>query len=101
MTISEQPEEETIHQIFLAYDNVTDLLAEPRNPLAQLPNFLRNFLRRFHTVSSDTYARENVRSNVSQLADFLFIWLANPVVLSGFRARAQGRNDAKRRSQCS
>jgi hypothetical protein len=29
---------------------VTDLLAERWNPLAQLPNFLRNFLRRFHTV---------------------------------------------------
>jgi len=51
MTISEQPEEETIHQIFLAYDHVTNLLAEPWNPLAQLPNFLRNFLRRFHTDS--------------------------------------------------
>src|ERR1051325_1821965 len=27
-----------------------DLLAERRNPLPQLPDFLRNFLRRFHTV---------------------------------------------------
>src|SRR5439155_16693096 len=96
MTISEQPEEETIHQIFLAYHNVTDLLAEPRNPLAQLPNFLRNFLRRFHTVSSDTRARENVRSNVSQLADFLLISLANPMLPPGLRGRAQAQNDAKR-----
>jgi hypothetical protein len=54
VAIREQPKEKTIHQIFLAYDNVTDLLAERWNPLAQLPNFLRNFLRRFHTVSSDT-----------------------------------------------
>jgi hypothetical protein len=54
VTIREQPKEKTIHQIFLAYDNVTDLLAERWNPLTQLPNFLRNFLRRFHTVSSDT-----------------------------------------------
>jgi hypothetical protein len=53
MTIRKQPEKESIHQIFLAYDNVTNLLAERRNPLAQVPNFLRNFLRRFHTVSSD------------------------------------------------
>jgi hypothetical protein len=51
MTIREQPEEEAIHQIFLANDNMTDLLAERWNPLAQLPNFLRNFLRRFHTDS--------------------------------------------------
>jgi hypothetical protein len=51
MTIREQPEEEAIHQIFLAYDHATDLLAERWNPLTQLPNFLRNFLRRFHTDS--------------------------------------------------
>ncbi len=29
---------------------MSNLLAERRNPLAQLPHFLRNFLRRFHTV---------------------------------------------------
>jgi hypothetical protein len=40
-----------------------DLLPERRNPLAQLSNFLRNFLRRFHTVWSDTIGSENVRSN--------------------------------------
>jgi hypothetical protein len=29
---------------------VTDLLPERWNPLTQLPHFLCNFLRRFHTV---------------------------------------------------
>jgi hypothetical protein len=28
---------------------MTNLLAQCRNPLAQLPHFLRNLLRRFHT----------------------------------------------------
>src|SRR5207244_10852733 len=96
MASREEAQQQSIQQIFLAYDDGTDLLAEPRNPLAQLPNFLCNFLRRFHTVSSDTRARENVRSNVPQPANFRFIWLANPVVPSGLRERAQGRNDAKR-----
>jgi hypothetical protein len=82
VTIGKESEQQSIHQIFLAYDNATDLLAEPRNPLAQLTNFLRNFLRRFHTVSSDTQARENVRSNVPQPADFLLISLANPLLPS-------------------
>jgi len=53
-------------------------LPERWNPLTQLSYFLCNFLRRFHTVWSDTQARENVRSNVSQLADFLLISLTNP-----------------------
>jgi len=35
---------------------VTDLLPERWNPLAQLSYFLRNFLRRFHTVCSDILA---------------------------------------------
>ena len=95
MTIREKAQQQSIHQIFLAYDDVTDLLAEPRNPLAQLSNFLCNFLRRFHTVSSDIHARENVRSNVPQPADFLLISLANPLLASGLRGRAQGQNDAK------
>jgi hypothetical protein len=85
MTIREEAEQQSIHQIFLAYHNVTDLLAESRNPLAQLPNFLCNFLRRFHTVWSDTHPRENVRSNVPQLADFLLISLANPLLPTGPR----------------
>jgi hypothetical protein len=34
MTIGKQSEQKPIHQIFLAYDNVTDLLAEGWNPLA-------------------------------------------------------------------
>ena len=50
MTVGEQSQQKTIHQILLPDDNVTDLLAERRNPLAQLSYFLRNFLRRFHTV---------------------------------------------------
>ena len=50
MTIGEQPEQKPVHQIFLAHDNVADLLTERRNPLAQLTYLLRNFLRRFHTV---------------------------------------------------
>jgi len=32
------------------HNNVSDLLAERRNPLAELAHFLRNFLGRFHTV---------------------------------------------------
>src|ERR1044072_598896 len=82
MAIREEAQQQSIHQIFLPNYNVTDLLAESRNPLAQLPNFLCNFLRRFHTVSSDTHARENVRSNVPQRADFLLISLANPLLTS-------------------
>ena len=50
MAIGEQTQQKAIYQILLANDNVTDLLAERRNPLTQLPHFLRNFLRRFHTV---------------------------------------------------
>src|SRR5438105_9154105 len=50
MTIGEKSEQETVHQIFLAHYNVGDLLAKRRNPLPQFPHFLRNFLRRFHTV---------------------------------------------------
>ena len=64
MTISEQTQQKAIHQILLAYNNMSDLLAERRNPLSQLPHFLRNFLRRFHMVWSDTYGCENVRSRV-------------------------------------
>jgi hypothetical protein len=82
VTIREQPQHEAIHQILLADDNVTDLLTERWNPLTQFANFLRNFLRRFHTVSSDTHARGNVRLNVPQRADFPLISLANPLLPS-------------------
>jgi hypothetical protein len=50
MTVGEQSEQKPIHQILLTHHNMTNLLAERRNPLPQLPHFLRNFLRRFHTV---------------------------------------------------
>jgi hypothetical protein len=50
MTVGQQSQQKTIHQILLPDHNVTDLLPERWNPLAQLSYFLRNFLRRFHTV---------------------------------------------------
>jgi hypothetical protein len=50
MTIGEQTEQKTIDQIFLAYDNLSNLLADGGNPLAQFSHFLRNLLRRFHTM---------------------------------------------------
>ena len=50
MTIGQQSQQKAVHQIFLTHHNVSDLLAERRNPLTQLSHFLRNFLRRFHTV---------------------------------------------------
>jgi hypothetical protein len=56
MTVGQQSQQKTIHQILLPDHNVTDLLPERWNPLAQLSYFLRNFLRRFHTVCSDILA---------------------------------------------
>jgi hypothetical protein len=56
MTIGEQSEQKTINQILLPDHNVTNLLTERWNPLAQLSHFLRDFLRRFHTVCSDSLA---------------------------------------------
>jgi hypothetical protein len=50
MAVREQSEQKAVHQILLSDDNVSDLLAERRNPLPQLAHFLRNFLGRFHTV---------------------------------------------------
>ena len=49
VTVSEQAEQKAVDQIFLANYHMTNLLAQRRNPLAQLPHFLRNLLRRFHT----------------------------------------------------
>src|SRR5262249_8516168 len=51
VTVGQQSQQETIHQILLPDHNVTNLLPERWNPLAQLSYFLRNFLSRFHTVS--------------------------------------------------
>ena len=56
MTVGQQSQQKTIHQILLPDHNVTDLLPERWNPLAQFSYFLRNFLRRFHTVCSDILA---------------------------------------------
>jgi hypothetical protein len=56
MTVGQQSQQKTIHQILLPDHNVTDLLPERWNPLAQFSYFLRNFLRRFHTVCSDSLA---------------------------------------------
>ncbi len=50
MTVGEQAEQKAIDQIFLANHHVTNLLAQCRDPLPQLPYFLCNLLRRFHTV---------------------------------------------------
>jgi hypothetical protein len=58
MTIRKQPEQKPVHQIFLAHDNVADLLPEPWNPLAQLSHFLRDFLRRFHKMCFETNTSE-------------------------------------------
>src|SRR5204862_5918749 len=63
MTVGEQSQQKTIHQILLPDDNMTNLLPERWHPLTQLSYFLRNFLSRFHTVCSDTLGSENVRSN--------------------------------------
>ena len=48
MTIGEKAEQKAVNQILLAHDNVSNLLAQCRNPLAQLAHLSRNFLRRFH-----------------------------------------------------
>ena len=45
VAVGEQAEQEPVDQIFLADDDVTDLLAQGRNPLSQLLHLLGNFLR--------------------------------------------------------
>jgi hypothetical protein len=45
VAISEQSKQEPVDQIFLSDDDVTDLLAQRRNPLSQLLNLLGNLLR--------------------------------------------------------
>ena len=45
VTVGEQSEQKPVNQIFLSNDDVTDLLAQGRNPLSQLLNLLGNFLR--------------------------------------------------------
>ena len=48
VAVGEQAEQEPVDQIFLADDNVANLLAHRWNPLAELLNLLRDFLRGFH-----------------------------------------------------
>jgi hypothetical protein len=45
MTVGQQAQQKTIHQILLPDHNVTNLLPERWNPLTQISYFLRNFLR--------------------------------------------------------
>src|SRR4029453_931193 len=63
MTVSEQAEQKPIDQIFLANNHMTNLLAQCRNPLAQLSHFLGNFLRRFHSCDVRQTRNKNLRSN--------------------------------------
>ena len=45
VAIGEQSEQKPVDQIFLSDDDVTDLLAQRRNPLSQLLDLLGNLLR--------------------------------------------------------
>ena len=45
VAISQQSKQEPVDQVFLSDDDVTDLLAQRRNPLSQLLNLLGNLLR--------------------------------------------------------
>ena len=45
MAVGEQSEQEPVDQIFLADDDVPDLLAQRRDPLSQLLDLLGDFLR--------------------------------------------------------
>ena len=68
VTVGQQSEQKPIHQILLPDHNVTDLLAKRWNPLAQFSHFLRNFLRRFHTVCSDSLAARMFDQNLAHAA---------------------------------
>ena len=48
VAVREQAEQKPIDQIFLADDDVANLLAQRRNPLPHFLHLLRDFLRRFH-----------------------------------------------------
>src|SRR5215211_7334458 len=77
MTVGQQSQQKTIHQILLSDHNVTDLLSDRWNPLPELSYFLRNFLRRFRTVCSDSLRTENVRSNRDQRPPAYLLLLAS------------------------
>src|SRR4249919_1485901 len=68
MTVGQQTQQKTIYQILLPDHNVTNLLPERWNPLAQFSYFLRNFLRRFHTVCSDSLAARMFDQNPAHTA---------------------------------
>jgi hypothetical protein len=76
MTVGEESQQKPIHQILLSDHNVTNLLPERGNPLAQLSYFLRDFLRRLHTVCSDNLAAENVRSTLHMMLVIIFLYSA-------------------------
>ena len=46
--IGQQTKEQPVDQIFLPDNDVSDLLANQRNPVAELLDLLRDFLRGFH-----------------------------------------------------
>ena len=48
VAIGEQTEQKPIDQIFLSDDDMSNLLAQRRNPAAEFLDLLRNFLRRSH-----------------------------------------------------
>ena len=45
VTIREKPQQQPINEIFLADNDVADLLAQRRNPCAELLHFVSDFLR--------------------------------------------------------
>src|SRR3954463_2562775 len=65
MAVGEQSQQKTIYQILLSDHNVTNLLPECWHPLAQFSYFLRDFLRRFHTLCSDSLAARMFDQNLA------------------------------------
>ena len=62
MAVSEKAEQKSIDEIFLADNNMRNLLAESRNPAPKLLDFTSNFLCGFH-VFFDKF-RQNLARNV-------------------------------------
>ena len=78
MAVREKAEQESIDEIFLADNNMRNLLTESRNPAPEALDFTSNFLRRFHLFLDkfrQTQAR-NVRFALNPLVgvDYYF-WL--------------------------
>jgi hypothetical protein len=61
MTVGEQPEQQSVDEILLADNNMANLFAHRRDPLAALLYFGGNFLSRSHVSGSDKAQRDNVR----------------------------------------